>query len=171
MKLVSLFTLGLCAATATARSSQATLTEDKPDVPGKNPLKFCAQPDDYILEIKKADLSPNPPEAGTKLTITATGNFKKDVEEGAKVHLQVKYGFITLVKQTADLCETVQKVDLECPLKEGEMTLTKDVDLPAQIPPGKYTVLADVVTKDEDKITCLTAEVTFARNGAATFSF
>jgi len=103
--------------------------------------------------------------SGTNLTITATGTFHSDIETGAKVHLTVKYGLITIVRQTADLCDAIEKVNLSCPLKKGTMTLTKDVELPKEIPPGKYTVLADVVTKDDDKITCLTATVVFARSG------
>lgn len=30
---------------------------------------------------------------------------------------------------------------------------------------GKYTVLADVYTKDDEPITCLTATVVFSNNG------
>ena len=82
------------------------------------------------------------------------------------MHLSVKYGLITIIRQTADLCDTIGKVDLECPLKKGELALTKDVELPKQIPPGKYTVLADVVTKDDKKITCLSATVEFHRDGS-----
>jgi hypothetical protein len=73
------------------------------------------------------------------------------------VHLSVKYGLITIIRQTADLCDTVKNVDLECPIKKGELALTKDVELPKQIPPGKYTVLADVVTKDDKKSSTGTA--------------
>jgi len=47
------------------------------------------------------------------------------------------------------------------------MTLSKTVQLPKEIPPGKYTVLADVYTKDNEKITCMTATVLFKRGGAA----
>jgi hypothetical protein len=100
------------------------------------------------------------------LSITARGDLSADVEEGAKVHLQVKYGLITIIKQTADLCDQVKNVDLECPIKKGETSLTKDVELPKQIPPGKYTVLADVVSKDDKKITCLSATVEFHRDGS-----
>ena len=135
------------------------------------------------------DLDPNPPAAGKTLTVTARGTLSEAVEEGAKVHLQVKYGLITIIKQTADLCDTVTKVDLECPLKKGETTLTKDIDLPKvradhlgpsvtpserptdlcvqEIPPGKYSVIADVYTKDEKKVTCLQATVEFKRGGNA----
>jgi hypothetical protein len=101
--------------------------------------------------------------SGSTLSIKASGNFKQEVTEGFKMHLQVKYGLITLINQNADGCETIKKGDLECPLKKGEMSLTKDVDLPAQIPPGQYTVLADVFTEDGDKITCLTAKIAFHR--------
>lgn len=82
------------------------------------------------------------------------------------MHLQVKYGLITIIRQDADLCSQVKNVDLECPLKKGETALTKDVELPKQIPPGKYTVLADVKTKDDKKVTCLTATVEFHRDGS-----
>ena len=83
------------------------------------------------------------------------------------MHLQVKYGLITIIRQEADLCDTVGKVDLKCPLKKDkETSLSKDVDLPKEIPPGKYTVVADVLSKDGDKITCLSATVEFKRGGA-----
>ena len=55
------------------------------------------------------------------------------------MHLQVKYGLITLINQEADGCETIEKADLECPLAEGEMTLTKDVNLPKEIPPVRIS--------------------------------
>lgn len=57
-------------------------------------------------------------------------------------------------------------MDLECPIKKGETELTKKVELPKQIPPGKYTVLADVKTKDDKAVTCLTATVQFSRDGS-----
>jgi hypothetical protein len=83
--------------------------------------------------------------SGEKLTIKATGNFKDKVEKGFKMHLQVKYGLITLINQEADGCDTIGKADLECPLDKGEMTLSKDVDLPQQIPPVRICVECMVV--------------------------
>jgi len=133
-------------------------------VPGDNPLEFCAPPDDYLLEIESVDLSPNPPEAGVTLTIIANGTLTKPIAKGAYVNLQVKYNnIITLIKQTVDLCEQVVNVDLECPLDKGSITIKKDVELPSQIPPGLYTVLADAFTVTDDRITCLTAKIQFSR--------
>ncbi|KAL1969897.1 hypothetical protein VTN77DRAFT_7406 [Rasamsonia byssochlamydoides] len=127
-------------------------------VEGENPLTYCSDPSNNILEILSVDLSPNPPQPGQTLTIKAKGIFHEQVERGAKVLLQVKYGLIRLINQEADLCEQLENnVDLQCPLEKGEMTFTKQVDLPKEIPPGKYSVLADVYTEDKRKITCLEA--------------
>lgn len=103
--------------------------------------------------------------SGKTLTITAKGTLNTTVKDGAYINLQVKYGLITIIKQTADLCDTVKKADLKCPIDDGETKITKEVDLPKQIPPGKYSVIADAYTKDDEKITCLTATVEFKRGG------
>lgn len=60
-----------------------------------------------------------------------------------------------MIHQTADLCDQIANVDLKCPLKKGHMKITHTVNIPKEVPKGKYTVMADVVTKDSDKITCL----------------
>ncbi|KAI9824044.1 MAG: Phosphatidylglycerol/phosphatidylinositol transfer protein [Thelocarpon impressellum] len=133
-------------------------------VPGESPLEFCLEKhDDDLLVIEYVNLTPNPPKPGATLTIEAAGVFKEDIEEGAYVNLQVKYGLIRLVNTKADLCEQIKQVELDCPIKAGETVLTNEVDIPKEVPPGKYTVLADVYTKDDRKITCLTAEVTFPK--------
>ncbi|KAJ5087647.1 Phosphatidylglycerol/phosphatidylinositol transfer protein [Penicillium angulare] len=140
--------------------TQATLrvnTDEKPKVPGDNPLNYCKPPSDYVLQIDNVDLDPNPPAAGKTLTITASGTFNQRIEKGAYVNLEVKYGLISLVKQTVDLCEQLGNVDLECPLEKGPMVLTKDVDLPGFIPKGTFTVFADVYTNADEQVTCLEA--------------
>ena len=73
--------------------------------------------------------------SGHNLTIDALGVLQADIEEGAYVDLQVKYGLIKLISTRADLCEQLKQVDLECPLKKGETNLTKLVELPKEIPP------------------------------------
>ncbi|OCL09269.1 phosphatidylglycerol/phosphatidylinositol transfer protein precursor [Glonium stellatum] len=169
MKLTSLLLPAVLTATVSARSpwlnGNQVSVQDATDVPGENPLLFCSDASTDILEIDSIDLDPNPPQAGHTLDIKATGILKKDVEEGAQIYLQVKYGLITLINQKRDLCDQVKSVDLECPLKKGPLELTKSVELPKQIPPGKYHVMADVLTKDGDKITCIYADVSFNVGG------
>ena len=72
-------------------------------------------------------------DSGQKLTITGNGTFSKNIEPGATVFLQVKYGLITLIKQEADLCDNLPKIDITCPIKKGLFTLNKDVDIPKQV--------------------------------------
>jgi hypothetical protein len=85
--------------------------------------------------------------SGETLTIEAIGTFTEDVEEGAYIQLQVKYGLIRLINTKADLCEQIKNVDLKCPIKEGKKTITKDVDLPNEIPPVSIPeVLLDLGT-------------------------
>ncbi|CBF70649.1 hypothetical protein AN5879.2 [Aspergillus nidulans FGSC A4] len=165
MKLLSpataLLFLAPLAVTATPASffgyTQDVIAEGAP-VRGDNPLEYCSEPSGDILEINSVDLAPNPPKAGTTLKIRAAGNLHERIEAGAYVVLEVKYGLITLLRDTADLCAQLTNVDLQCPLEEGPMVLTKEVDLPSQIPRGRYTVHADVYTKDNKRITCLDAK-------------
>ncbi|KAL1864505.1 hypothetical protein VTK73DRAFT_5831 [Phialemonium thermophilum] len=147
------------------------LRDDDPrKVPGSSPLQFCSEDrSGDILEIREVDLTPNPPEAGQTLSITAVGAASKDIEDGAYVNLQVKYGLIRLVNTKADLCKQIGNVDLECPIEKGLVSIKKDVDLPKEIPPGKYTVEADVYSKDDEHITCLTATVVFGRTESSSF--
>ncbi|KAI0406915.1 ml domain-containing protein [Xylaria palmicola] len=147
---------------------------DAQKVPGDSPLQFCDS--DHSLDtvqIEKVDLSPNPPSPGSKLTIQASGTVSTTIQKGAYVKLVVKYGLIRLISTTADLCEQVENVDLKCPIEKGVLSITKDVDIPKEVPPGTYNVFADVYNDDDTPITCLQATVTFGmnRNSAETIEF
>ncbi|KAK5939869.1 Phosphatidylglycerol/phosphatidylinositol transfer protein [Knufia obscura] len=167
MKLLSTLLLSPLVASAISFdypiSSDATTLDANFPVPGSQPLNYCKDPKDYILEVHNVDLTPNPPVPGEKLTIKANGTFSEEIEEGATVFLQVRYGLITLIKQEADMCEQLPKIDIECPIKKGYMEISKEVNIPRQVPPGKYTVLADVNTKDKRAITCMEATIVFPR--------
>ncbi|KAL1840149.1 hypothetical protein VTJ49DRAFT_765 [Mycothermus thermophilus] len=145
-------------------SDQSLVKRTDLDVPGQNPLQFCeADREKDIITIEEVILTPNPPEAGQTLRIEATGTVKEDILDGAYVNLDVKYGYIRLIRTTADLCKEIQNVDLHCPIEKGKISIIKEIDLPKEIPPGKYTVEADVYSKDDEHITCLTAVVFFNR--------
>ncbi|KAA8564375.1 hypothetical protein MFRU_013g00120 [Monilinia fructicola] len=146
-------------------NGQKVLDDKGGAVPGNNPLTYCkADHSSDILQLDHVNLDPNPPTAGNKLTIEAVGTLSQKLEKGAYVILQVKYGLIRLINMQQDLCDQVSNVDLNCPIDEGKITITKDVDLPKEIPPGTYSVFADAYTKDgKEHIICLEATVTFSR--------
>lgn len=141
-----------------------SLTGESQKIPGKNPLQHCTDDlSEDVLTIEEVDLIPNPPVPGQNLTIKAIGVLKDTVTQGAYVEVSVKYGLITLIRETLDLCDHVKEVELECPIEQGKLTLTKVVKIPQQIPPGKYTVRADAWLADDAHLTCLTGAVVFAR--------
>lgn len=78
--------------------------------------------------------------SGEDLVIQASGTLAQSVEEGAYVAIQVKYGLIRLISTKADLCEQVHNVDMECPIKKGDITITKSVELPKEIPNVRNTM-------------------------------
>ncbi len=65
----------------------------------------------------------------------AHGTLSHPVEEGAKVHLTVKYGFISIINQEVDLCEQVASLNMSCPVEKGAVKLDHTVELPKEIPP------------------------------------
>jgi len=151
-------------------NAPATLDDPDLDIPGESPLKFCsADRSKDLVTIERVDLTPNPPVAGNDLVIQATGTVNEKIEEGAYVKLLVKYGYVRLLSITADFCEQIKNVDLECPVEAGKLHITKTVELPKEIPPGTYNVVAEVFTKDDVPITCLTASVPFGVRKAAGF--
>lgn len=142
-------------------NDDASITDNK-KVPGDSPIELCDTDISMLLKIEYINIEPNPPLKGNNLTISASGNLSKTIEQGAYVDIDVKYGYIRLLKQTLDLCEQTTNVELDCPIEEGKQTVIKEVALPNEIPPGKYMVTARAYTKDDDPITCLYAEVEFS---------
>jgi len=120
----------------------------------------CGEPDD-ILTVKYMNFDPNPPIKGDNLTFEFQGFLKEEVGEGSIVELSVKYGAIKLLNKKYDLCELAPQIDKECPLQAGEITIQKTVQLPDDIPPGKYNVLAKIHTADDRPVACVNGVVVF----------
>ncbi|CCH44456.1 Phosphatidylglycerol/phosphatidylinositol transfer protein [Wickerhamomyces ciferrii] len=137
-----------------------TLPGEKP-IPGGSPVSTCDVLEKQLLTIDLVELSPEQPQRGANLTVNAIGHLSADVAEGAYVDVDVRYGYIKLISQTYDLCSEVGEVDLECPLSKGEYKLTKTVEIPNEVPPGRYVVYARAYTKDDEFIACITATVVF----------
>ncbi|CUM52408.1 Phosphatidylglycerol/phosphatidylinositol transfer protein [Debaryomyces fabryi] len=134
--------------------------DDKP-VPGDSPIVQCEASEPQLLNLQSVVIDPNPPLRGQNLTFVAKGVLSQDIEEGAYVEVDVRYGFIKLLHQTFDLCEEITKIDMECPISKGQQVIEKRVEIPAEVPPGKYIVNARAYTKDDIFITCLSAMVEF----------
>ncbi|OZJ03569.1 hypothetical protein BZG36_03092 [Bifiguratus adelaidae] len=125
-------------------------------------ITICGTEDD-LLSIEHINLYPDPPVKGETLSVDFKGYLKETVEEGAYVDVLVKYGVVKILQKRFDLCEQAGQVNKSCPVEKGDFTIDKDVDLPKEIPPGRYTVNARVMTKDNEQITCINGLVNFPR--------
>ncbi|QLG71943.1 hypothetical protein HG535_0C02950 [Zygotorulaspora mrakii] len=137
--------------------------QDKP-IPGGSPLFQCDTVEKQLLKIENIVLSPNPPIRGENLTISAVGELLETVDEGSYIDVEVRLGYIKLLSQTYDLCESLEENDVDgltCPLSSGQYSLVKEVEVPAEVPPGKYVIVARAYSAGDDLITCVTGEVTF----------
>jgi len=114
-----------------------------------------------LLKLVSYQLNPNPPLKGEVLVIDAEGFLKEDVVQGAVINLIVKIGVIKLLTKELDFCEESAKIDKPCPLKAGEQFLHHEVELPKDIPPGKYFVNVKVRNPDDKQVTCLNARANF----------
>ncbi|ORX91503.1 putative ML domain protein [Basidiobolus meristosporus CBS 931.73] len=123
-------------------------------------LYDCGSPSD-LLKINYVNISPDPPHKGQKLRIQGEGVFSDKVEEGSYAVVSVKYGRIRLLQLKFDTCKEIKQIDKECPLGPGPQSIDAEVDLPKEIPPGRYTAHAQVYTKDGRQIACVNGLVKF----------
>ncbi|SCV04837.1 LAMI_0H19768g1_1 [Lachancea mirantina] len=140
------------------------ISSDNKPIAGDSPLQQCDASESQLLDIRLINLLPNPPVRGENLTISAAGKLSKEVNEGAYVDVEVRLGYIKLLSQTYDICEELENNDvngLSCPLSPGEYMLEKSVEIPGEVPPGKYSIVARAFTVDDEEISCLTGEVLF----------
>ncbi|KAG0197467.1 Phosphatidylglycerol/phosphatidylinositol transfer protein [Mortierella sp. GBA30] len=125
-------------------------------------IEPCPNPTEpYLLNITYLDISPNPPKRGETLTIDAKGILYEDIVEGANINVVVKAGLIKLLTKDFDFCKESINVNKTCPVLAGEQSLNHSVELPKEIPPGKYTVNIKVTNPDKKLVTCLIAKAHF----------
>ncbi|KAF9184689.1 Phosphatidylglycerol/phosphatidylinositol transfer protein [Haplosporangium sp. Z 767] len=130
-------------------------------VPPPATIEECGDPETDLLKIDYVNLNPNPPIKGEVLQIDAKGYLSEDIVEGAVINIIVKLGLVKLLVKQFDFCEESVKVNKPCPLLAGDQYLNHSVELPKEIPPGKYFVNIKVVNPDKKEVTCLNARATF----------
>ena len=90
-------------------------------------------------------LSPDPPVRGQPLTITLNGTLDAPgIPFGSTAHVTVKLGFIKLIDKDYDVCERAGEIGKECPVEEGPLSILKTVDIPAQVPPVRCFLVAEL---------------------------
>ncbi|KAL1917658.1 uncharacterized protein VTP21DRAFT_4051 [Calcarisporiella thermophila] len=145
-KLSSFFVLAALAAVAVAQ---------KPVV-----VKNCGRSGD-IFKFESASITPNPPREGEEVTLKTKGTLSEQVEVGATIEVEIKYGPIVVKRLKNDFCEELKKANKTCPLAKGPQELIVSTQLPNDIPSGTYTLTGKIATKDKRPIACLTGTAEF----------
>ncbi|KAF8604792.1 hypothetical protein BDV93DRAFT_81950 [Ceratobasidium sp. AG-I] len=127
----------------------------------------CGLPSDAV-QVKSIKLSPDPPQIGKDLTITARGVVSQKIEEGAYADVLVKLGLIKLLHKEFDICEEARNnnVTLQCPVEPGEYEVVQTVELPKETPRAKFIIDVKGFTSDEaydPDLVCLRITVDFVR--------
>ncbi|KAJ2003822.1 Phosphatidylglycerol/phosphatidylinositol transfer protein [Coemansia thaxteri] len=115
-----------------------------------NIIRDVSEEDD-LLDIKYADIDPEQPKRSTPLHINALAIVKGTIDS-ATANIKVKYGFITLLNRNYDLCKELEtNLNKTCPVDEGPIELSIDVDVPGFIPPGWFHLEATAWRDSDSK--------------------
>ncbi|KAF9650515.1 hypothetical protein BDM02DRAFT_3185355 [Thelephora ganbajun] len=125
---------------------------------------LCGDPGD-IVTIKSLNISPDPPKPGQQLVVTASAHTSEVIEEGAYADVTVKLGLVKLLTKTFDLCEEARNVNatIQCPVQKGDHEIEQTVDLPKEIPPGKFSINVQGYSVNDEELLCLNLIVDFRR--------
>jgi len=134
-------------------SDHSTLHPTDRDI-GNDVLVDCGSDAD-ILHLDYIHLNPAQPLRGQSIHVEASGTLSEPVVNGTTVDVLVKMGVVQILKKTFDVCEEIQKVDRSCPVPEGEVKFERDIEIPNEVPPGKFYVQARVYTPDRRQVACL----------------
>ncbi|KAM9998103.1 hypothetical protein ACTFIY_007744 [Dictyostelium cf. discoideum] len=111
----------------------------------------CGKPTD-TFQIDNVTISPDPPVKGQKVSIYASGELK-DTISGGDVNIQIKLGFITILKETKPICSSDNP--LPCPIQPGEYSHSIDISIPSNVPHGKYYGNFVLTDQSNDEIACI----------------
>ncbi|KAG8789175.1 Phosphatidylglycerol/phosphatidylinositol transfer protein [Ceratobasidium sp. 428] len=125
----------------------------------------CGLPTDAV-QVHSIKVSPDPPQIGKDLTITASGYVGQKIEDGAYADVTVKLGLIKLLHKQFDVCEEARNnnVTVQCPVEPGEYVVMQTVTLPKETPKAKFVIDIKGFTSEEaldPDLVCLQLRVDF----------
>lgn len=115
----------------------------------------CSKHPVDLLGVKSVDFTPDPPKAGSALTVTVTGVSGKRITSGT-VKVGVYLFGVEVGHETLDLCQTVT-----CPMEENAaFSSVISQDIPSETPDHtSATVRVTVLDQSGEIVTCLESSV------------
>jgi len=114
--------------------------------------KNCGGPQDH-LQISNVEISPDPPQIGENLTVTATGNLDETVTGGI-IEVSLQYSGITILNTNLSLCSAIVPF-LQCPIAQGPVSISITQYIPSEVIPGSYTGQVNIYDQNESPVACI----------------
>ncbi|PJF17547.1 putative fungal zinc cluster transcriptionfactor [Paramicrosporidium saccamoebae] len=129
------------------------LNEDEPDMP--KGWSNCGSSDD-LFSLHSFTLTPDPPRRSQMLSVRVAGNLATPLA-GGTLNYTVTFGIIPIVQDSLSLCDALAlepKIP-QCPLRSGDWDVRHEVELPREVPFGKYKVRAAAWDVEGRQIFCV----------------
>lgn len=129
------------------------LNEDEPEMP--KGWSNCGSSDD-LFALRSFTLSPDPPRRSRMLSVRVAGDLATALT-GGTLNYTVTFGIIPIVQDSLSLCEALAlepKIP-QCPLRSGEWDVRHEVEMPREVPFGRYNVRAAAWDLEGRQIFCV----------------
>ncbi|KAL4064906.1 ML domain-containing protein [Scleroderma yunnanense] len=161
---LSLLALAAGSAFAAPQGGQEVILDDPAHTLEGWSYENCGLPED-VIQLESISVTPDPPQPGKELTVTAVGTATDVIEDGAYADVVVKLGLVKLLSRTFDVCQEARTANtsIQCPVQKGKYTVVQSVVLPREIPRAKFTVNVRGYTANDDPMLCLDLKVDFMK--------
>lgn len=115
----------------------------------------CGQASDQFI-VKGVFLTPDPPKRAQFMSVRVVGTLKEALA-GGRFNYTVHFGIIPIVRDSLPLCEALELEPKlpQCPLRAGDWDVTHQVELPPEVPFGKYTIKAAAWDQEGRQLFCV----------------
>lgn len=85
------------------------------------------------------------------------GKVNREIREGATILSALTMGKWPISVQKVDFCEFLEQQPIapKCPLKAGQLNMTLQLNIPANMPPASYSLQSIIQDGDESQVACL----------------
>jgi len=115
--------------------------------------KNCGSSTDHF-SISNVTITPDPPVIGENLTISISGTLDETIT-GGNAYVWAKWKNILVYNHTYDLCSTVSKWGINCPIQKGPLVAGVSETIPNVVPHGAYTCQLSVNDMNDERVLCI----------------
>ncbi|XP_073279009.1 uncharacterized protein [Primulina huaijiensis] len=112
-------------------------------------VEYCNKKANYDVKVSGIDITPFPISRGVETTFTINAATDEAIS-GGKLKIDVAYFGFYIHSETHDLCKKT-----ECPVSNGNFTITHKQALPGITPFGSYTLKMTLIDAKKKELTCI----------------